>query len=243
MQNFAKNYIKEVVESKLNKDPNYIDYLLKYPTPFEATKKPSITLKAVQPEAENFKHKVEGGTLVNESYNIKYETKTLVTDTLPPVHRLYRFALNTGLVTSQNISYSYQRIPVPNSSIDQLDEVKEVTQQVRPLLTFSTYIWKQDLAVDPTSFFRTLHVDIGLDYAQKNVFDDVYIGIGFEPKRLIHVAFGAKISEVNRADSDKLDPVTLDISSAMTSETEIRPYFSVNLGLNIIPAAISALIK
>lgn len=247
-------YIVMLIKSNLKKDPNYIDYLLKYPRPFEAKKKPRISLKALQPEVENFKQEVEGATVKNESYEIKYVTKTLVADTLPPVHRFYRFALNTGLVTSQNISYSYQRIPLPNSSVDQLKEVREVTQHFRPLLTLSTYLQKQDLAVDPNltghwwnsivkELWKTAHIDIGLDYAQKNVFDDVYLGIGFEPKRLIHLAFGAKISEVDRVDSDKLDPVTLDISSAMTSETKIRLYFSVNLGLNFIPTAISALIK
>ncbi|MEQ8685722.1 MAG: hypothetical protein RIE86_10535 [Imperialibacter sp.] len=240
-----KNELANIIKSDLstNANPSFIDYLLKYPTSFEPLKKPSIELTALQLEADSFELKVTEGKIGKETYNLKYTKKTLVTDTLPPVHRLYRFSINTGLAGSQSVSYNYQRVPVPNTVVDRLQESREVNFRVRPLLTLSTYLIKpQDLAVCDKKTFNTLHFDIGLDYLRKNVLDDVYLGLGVEPLRNIHVAAGAKIASVSKVDRAKLDPVSLDTSAAMTSVTQAGFYFSVNLGFNIIPLAINSLL-
>ncbi|MEQ9374029.1 MAG: hypothetical protein RIG68_02540 [Imperialibacter sp.] len=228
---------------KKNGTPNYIDYLLKYPVPFEALKRPVIELKALQLEVDSFEQKVAAGELGKESYTLKYSDKVVTTDTLPTVHRLYRFSINTGLAGSQSVSYNYQRVPVPNTVVDRLQESREVSFRVRPLLTLSTYLIKpQDIAVCDKQTINTLHFDIGLDYLRKNVLDDVYLGLGVEPWRNINVAFGAKIATVSKVDRAKLDPVSLDTSAAMTSVTQAGFYFSVNLGFNIIPLAINSLL-
>lgn len=238
------SYTSNLVLQQITVKPNYVDYILKYPVPFEAKRKPAVQITANQFVAENFNQKMEEGELKKESYEVKYVEKVLVTDTLPPVHRLYRFSLNTGLAASQKLSYNYQIVPAANTAINELVEYKEITQVVRPLLTLSTYFFKQDLAVNPSGFInglRTAHFDIGLDYAAKDVLDDIYVGIGFEPWRLIHIATGVKISNVEKVDQSKLDPITLDISQAMTNEMNYFWYVSVNLGLNIIPMAIGSL--
>ncbi|WP_425391458.1 hypothetical protein [Ekhidna sp.] len=228
-------------------EPRYIDYILKYPTPFKPLREVTLDIKRNQYTTDSFEQKVEKGDLKKENFTIKYQSETLAKDVLPAVHRLYRFSLNTGIVYSNRITYNYRTEPIGSSSQLRLIEEKNTNSSFRPILTFSTYLIKnQDTAIDPEGFWgimETIHLDFGLDYAQKNVFDDVYLGLGFEPKRSIHLAGGVKISQLEKVDINRLDPITLNIADALRKETEVSGYFSLNLGVSLIPTVLKNLTK
>lgn len=228
----------------VNMKANYLDYVLKYPKEFKAKREVTIEIKRKQYASEEFVQKVEEGTLKKEGYLIKYKDETLSSDVLPPVHRLYRFALTTGLVFTRQVDYSYKTAPIGSTSQMQLVEYKNVQNSVRPLLTFSTYvIRKQDTAMNPESILNTLHFDIGMDYAQTDIFDDIYVGVGLEPWRSIHLVMGAAVSRVQRVDANRLDPVTLNVSDALVNQTKIGYYVGINLGINLIPNVIKTFKK
>ena len=228
-------------------EANYLDYVLKYPTKFKANREVTLELKRKQYVSEDFAQPVEESQLKKENYVIKYQEETLTTDVLPAVHRLFRFALNTGVALRVQQQYFYNTEPIGGTSQLRLVEDVNVQQSLRPLLTFSTYLFgKQDIAIDPQGFAgirNTLHFDVGIDYAQKDVFDDLYLGLGVEPWRAIHFSAGAVLSQVARVDANRLDPLTLNVQEALVDRTQVGFYIGVNLGVNFVPTIIDVFTK
>ncbi|MEP5341406.1 MAG: hypothetical protein ABJL44_04995 [Algibacter sp.] len=215
----------------------YSEYILKYPRPFEAKVKPTIKLLSNQFKTENFVQKVDKGTIEKASYDIKYETVTLIEDELPPVHRLFRFSVNAGVLLTNSVSYNYEQVPLANSSVSDLKEVKETSLGFRPSITFSTYLCKQDLAVNVPlkRFYESTHIDISIDYDDGDILDNIYLGVGFEPLRNIQLAVGARFGQVDRLKPRNFDPLLPISDQKFSSELNVGYYISLSLGFDLIP--------
>ncbi|WP_179019567.1 hypothetical protein [Winogradskyella forsetii] len=216
---------------------SYSEYILKYPRPFEAKRKPTIELLAKQFKTENYIEKVDKGKFEKASYDIKYEQVTLIEDELPPVHRLFRFSVNAGVLLTNSISYNYEQVPLANSNVSDLKEVKETSMDFRPSITFSTYLWKQDLAVNiPINrFYETTHIDVSIDYDDSKILDNIYLGVGIEPLRNIQLAVGARFGQVDRLKPENFDPLMALSDQKLSSEIDIGYYVSLSLGFDLIP--------
>jgi hypothetical protein len=213
------------------------EYILKYPIPFEAKRKPTIKLLAKQFTVENYADKFVKGKSEGPTYDIKYEQVTLIEDELPPVHRLFRFSVNAGVLLTNSISYNYEQVPLANSNVIDLKEVKETSLDFRPSITFSTYLWKQDLAVNVpiNRFYETTHIDVSIDYDDSKILDNIYLGVGIEPLRNIQLAVGARFGQVDRLKPENFDPL-MDLSGQkFSSEIDVGYYVSLSLGFDLIP--------
>lgn len=215
----------------------YSEYILKYGKPFRARRRPTIRLFSKQYVAENYSQKVEKGKVEDSSYELKRENVELIKDELPAVHRLFRFSVSAGVLLTNSVSYNYELVPLANSSINDLIETRETSLDFRPSITFSTYILKQDLAVNVPikRFYESAHIDVSIDYADSEILDNVYLGIGFEPLRNLQVSFGARFGEVDRISPENFNP-TLPLSEQnFSSELNIGFYFSLSLAYDLIP--------
>lgn len=225
--------------------PVFTEFLVKYPRPFEASRKPTIKLLSNQYTTENYIKKVTEGEAKKESYDIKFDNIELVSDELPPVHRLFRFSINAGALITNNISYNYEQIPVANSNTNDLIEKKDISIDIRPSLTFSTYFLKQDVAVNTPldEILKTTHFDISVDYADSKILDNVYLGLGIEPIRNLHLAGGIRIGEIERIDRDNYDSFKPIVEQDTNSKINMGGYFSISLGFNLVPKFINMIIK
>lgn len=233
--------ISKIILIEYSDEPKYTEYVLKYPKEFEALKKPTISLYSRQYYTDNYVNTIENGKSKGVKYDVKNQSIELVKDELSPVHRLYRFSLNAGIIVTRSLKYTYLEVPLVGSSGFDLEEYKEIIWDIRPSITFSTYFVKQDLAVNYKNWFRSSHFDVSLDYADANLIDNLYLGYGIEPIRNLHIATGVRFGMIEKVSKEKLNASTQNIEDAKSSYLYPSIYFSVNLGFNLIPAAINYL--
>ena len=155
------------------------------------------------------------------TYDVMFKSILLVSDELPPTHRLFRFALTAGALYTTSSSYELDI----NNKLLKVDN-----SDFRPSITFSTYIDKQNLNLDNPNFWNTAHVDISLDYKDANILDNFYLGLGFEPIRNLHVGGGIRFGKTDKPTNNTIERV---------SNTGI--YFTASLGFNLIPTVIKTL--
>lgn len=224
---------------------SYTEYILKYPRPFEAKRKPTIKLLSNQYSVENYTDKVVKGKHEGPTYDIKYGQDILVKDELPAVHRLYRFSINAGVLLTNSVSYNYEAVPLANSSVSDLKEIKETSMDFRPSITFSTYLKRQDLAVNEPfkRWLHTTHIDVSIDYDDGDILDNIYLGVGIEPLRNIQLAFGARFGQVDRLDPNNYDPFLPISDQKFSSELDVGYYVSLSLGFDLIPKFYNLIVK
>ncbi|MEP5942906.1 hypothetical protein, partial [Maribacter dokdonensis] len=214
--------IEGLIRLKQTNVPNYTEYILKYPKPFKANSAPTINLYTHQLNIENYVKKVEEGKEKAPSYDITYASKLLVSDDLPPTHRLYRFALTAGAVWTASKYYEQDA----NNAAIEVDN-----SGVRPSLTFSTYLKPQDVYVDAKDWLTaTMHFDISIDYENANITDNFYFGFGVEPIRNLHLGAGYRMGKTDKMVNQELQRVK---NNGM--------YITASLGFNLIPSVVKYL--
>ncbi|MCL7755130.1 hypothetical protein [Polaribacter sp. Z022] len=236
---FKKNILQKLIQNEQEKNkkikkilglislkqtntPNYTEYILKYPKPFKANSAPTINLYTNQLNIENYVKKVEDGKVKEPSYDITYASKLLVSDELPPTHRLYRFTLTAGALWTSSKSYE----------LDVNNTPKEIDNSgVKPSITFSTYLKNQDLNVDASDWLtETIHFDISIDYEDANITDNFYFGFGVEPIRNLHLGMGYRFGKTDKMVNQEVERVK---NNGM--------YITASLGFNLIPSMLKYL--
>lgn len=215
------NKIKTLVTFKVKEISNYTEFIVKYPIPFKANSAPTINLYVNQLKIENYVKKVEEGKVKKPSYNVAYKQILMISDVLPPTHRLFRFALTSGVLYTTSTAYE---VDINNNTVSVDDS------GFRPSVTFSTYFNKQDLNVDNLSSWNTVHFDVSLDYKDANILDNVYLGLGIEPFRNFHIGTGFRLGKTDKTINNKIERVS---NSGV--------YLSASLGFNLIPSVIKTL--
>lgn len=236
-------------EFKINesKDVNYIDYLLKFDKEFEYLSKPSIELKATTPSYNSYVKTVAEGVVKKPSYNLTNELITISKTEFAPVRKKYQFSFNAGIIWTQVTKYNYENVPI-NGSTNTYNVNQSISIENRfvPSLFFSTYILPNDVYAKfkDSRFFSKIHVDVGIDYFDADLLDNVYLGIGFEPIRSINIAGGVKLGQYYKIDDiNSIPSGTTDFNPYLNKYFDCQIYLGINLGFNLIPMAFKSLLK
>lgn len=229
--------LKTIYKSKSTQDPNFTEFLLKYPTRFKSNTATTINLYSNEKEIEGYKVLVEKGKKSKPSYTVSYKSKLLASDELPAIQGLKRFKLTTGVFLTNKKVYSYQR-DVMNQ---ELLENSINTLELRPSITFSTYHYRQNFNQKPDCIWNTLHYDISIDYGDSRILDNVYAGVGLDIVRNLHLVGGFRFASIDRIDRDIYDFSSDNQSEATKKVLNVGFYLGLNLGLDLVPKVIKTL--
>ncbi len=235
--------------------PNYYDILKDPIDNIPALTKPKIMVVGETYRLpDKLTYNVSGSAKPKlDDYKITLNKKEmLATAQLPIVYKTYRFSFNTGLAITSFKAYNYT-INSTNGAAEgtpfRVEENLETNWTIAPTIFFSVFPWKHNVyqKIWKRTWYQHLELNLGIDYLDKTLLDNIYLGGGFAVHRLVHVSAGYKFQLLQRLDYSKIDPFTVtaeNIQNNTAPEWNAHNgsfYFAINLGIDFIPSIISTL--
>jgi hypothetical protein len=265
--NDKKKPIKEIVEGAIEEHLNIKDlksqkYKISYDSTFydliideveepKANTYPKLTVKGqntIIPNRE-LTYKVEKDKIESSDLKITInKNATLMSENLSGVRKHYRFSLGMGLLITQQKAYNYNvfssgQVGAPAF----IEEEVSTAPQIRPSFFIAYHFSRYDVFQKVTRFnwYKRFQLAVGLDYRDKSLLDNFYLGLGWSPHKLVHFTGGLRFGQIDRLDMGKVnlyEPTQEHLNGLMEPEWQ-KPsyYFGVNLGLELIPNTLSLL--
>ena len=248
---FATEESKKLKLEPIVKSKALLDLLMDAQKDLTALRKPELTINGTNVTGIEEKYKVTDGKLGDrEEYTVTIDPKADLAKTkLPGVRKHYRFSLSMGLMVSPSVGYNYD-VFVPtnlgNNPPATILETVEVEPQLRPSFFFAWHLSRYDVfsKLSRYNWYKRFELNLGMDYRDDKLLDNIYLGAGWSPHRLVHIVGGFRFGEAERLDFDKVNlfgDVETSISNNLKSTWSMRNtsfFLGVNLGLDVIPNAV-----
>lgn len=238
---------------KISYDSTFYDLIIDEVEEPKANTYPKLTVKGqntIIPNRE-LTYKVEKNKLESSDLKITInKNATLLSENLSGVRKHYRFSLGMGLLVTQQKAYSYNVLSSGQAGAPAfIEEEAETTPQIRPSFFIAYHFSRYDVFQKLTRFnwYKRFQLAVGLDYRDKSLLDNFYLGLGWSPHKLVHFTGGLRFGQVDRLDMGEVnlyEPTQDYLNGLMEPEWQ-KPsyYFGVNLGLELIPNTISLLLN
>jgi len=251
---FIQSLITDLKCKVFTNSNTYYDTEIHTQDGFKAVSKPVVTIKTSSFDVGEKSFIVNNNRVIKKSdYTFTLNpSKSIIATNLPLVRKKYRFAITAGLAFTGFTNYEYDIVSLPEVGTTTPTFVREnvfTVAKLVPTVFFSWYPCQFDVYSKlKRNWYKRFELGVGIDYQDKNLIDNLYLGAGWTPHRLVHIIGGVRFGETTRLNYDKLDLYNVTNESVVANyETRwsVKPtgFVAINLGIDIIPSAIKLIFK